>query len=418
MGFTILHSADWHIGQTLNGWSRGYEHACFFSQLREIVEQRQVDALIIAGDVFDNQNPSAEAMRHLFEVLHGLRQVRPHLTTVMVAGNHDPAGRLEAPALLLQEIGVHVCGGVNWLHGKLDPARHLVALRDGAGVVRAQVVALPFPRASDLPSLGTLSDEGQGSPVVRAVHALYDEAAQMGREAAGPELPLLATGHLHVQGGEESEASERRILVGGEHAVPASAFCDEFDYVALGHLHKPQRVGRDTIRYSGSPFPLSVSEQNYKHGVSLLRFQEGKRQAEIEHVLLPRPVAFHRIGGKEGALLEEVAGLLDELELASDVPVEARPFLHVNLAPQTSGSGLRAELEQILSDYPVRGAGMSVMRKDEPRTLADEESASLQRLAELQPEDLFLQVFEQTHGVPATAAHTALFRQVTTENEE
>ncbi|WP_108818146.1 exonuclease subunit SbcD [Pseudovibrio sp. Alg231-02] len=413
MALKILHTADWHIGQSLNGWSRTYEHQQFFMELEELIERHEVDALVVAGDVFDNQNPSADATQMLYEALARFREKRPHLVTVLTAGNHDPAGRVEAPGVLFQKIGVQAVGMVRRKDGLLDLSHHLVPLNDSDGAVKAYVLALPFPRATDLPGLSFSSSE-EGSPVVRAVAELYEAAVSQAREQIG-EMPLIATGHLNVVGGYESEGAERRILIGGEHAMPWEQFPDDLSYLALGHLHKPQIVGKETIRYSGSPFPLSVAEQHYKHSVNLLSYSDAG-VLSIERLPLSRPVPFHRVKGDGGLLLEELVPALDALALDGDLPVEQQPFVHVDLRPQVSAGGLKAEVDQILAQYPVRSAGVSVLRPKQHEPISAE-ATSLIRLSEIQPDELFKSAFERVHGIEPEAKHLDYFYRAIAEAE-
>ncbi|WP_310618924.1 exonuclease SbcCD subunit D [Flexibacterium corallicola] len=413
MVFRVLHSADWHIGQTINGWERSFEHEAFFAQLGDLIEEHDVDALVMAGDVYDNQNPSAESTRLLYEVLAGFKRRQPHLTTILTAGNHDPAGRLEAPKVLFKEVGVHAVGMMWRGEGGIDLSHHLLPLKDRQGNALAYCLAIPFPRASDLPGLASVTD-GEGSPVVKAVASLYEEAVCQAKGAVG-DLPLIVTGHLHVSGADESEGAERRILIGGEHAVPFHVFEESLAYVALGHLHKPQKIGRETIRYSGSPFPLSVSEAGYQHGVNLLEFEGG--QLELHRLPLDRPVLFHRLSGKNGLLLEEVVPALDGLQLDEALPVRQRPFVHVDLKQQTSAQGLRAEVDQILSTYPVRGTGVSIVAQERKSKALNQEVESLRRLEDLKPEDLFLSAFEDEHGEKPQSVHLDLFHKALVEVE-
>ncbi|HQF29989.1 MAG TPA: exonuclease subunit SbcD, partial [Hyphomicrobiales bacterium] len=286
----LLHTADWHLGHQLAGWDRAHEHARFFDALVAIVAEREVDGLVVAGDIFDHQNPSADAERLLIETLDRLKAARPSLTTVLVAGNHDSAGRIEVPRALYARAGVHAVGSVRARDAAPDLSRHLVPITDAAGDVGACVLAIPYLRAADLPGLGAAPEAGAPSPIAAAVARVYATHVEAARAAIG-DLPLVATGHLHVGGAALSEsASERRILVGGEHAVPASVFPGTLAYVALGHLHKPQPVGRDTIRYAGAPFPMSAAEQGYRHGVSLVTLDAGT--VDAEHLEIPRPVEF------------------------------------------------------------------------------------------------------------------------------
>ncbi|MCZ8097616.1 MAG: exonuclease SbcCD subunit D [Burkholderiales bacterium] len=412
----LIHTADWHIGQTLNGWTREAEHRAFLARLCDVVEEHAADVLVVAGDVFDGINPSGESLQMLYEGLVALRGRRPRLTTVMVAGNHDPAGRLEAPAAVLRAIGVHVVGVMHRREGVIDMDRHLVPLADATGSVRAHLLAIPFLRAADLPGLGVLTpqddaDGEAGSPVVRATRRLYAEAtaAALGR-AQG--LPLLATGHLHCSGAAESEGAERRILVGGEHAVPPDVFPADLAYVALGHLHKPQAVGRASVRYSGSPFPLSATELPYEHGVTLVEIGDGGVRSE--HIRLARPVPCLRVPETGALTLPALEGALAALGLDPQTPVELRPFVHVVVAPEGSVAGLSAEVERVLQAHPVRCAGVRVER---PAATAAGPDAALPvvPLAERSPVDLFARAFEAEHGSAPTPRHMAAFHDAETE---
>ncbi|WP_444464985.1 exonuclease subunit SbcD [Rhodobacter capsulatus] len=268
----LLHTADWHIGQTLNGWTREAEHRAFLTRLGEILVAERVDALLVAGDVFDGLNPSGEAQRLLYTALAGYLRANPRLQIVLSAGNHDPAQRLEAPEAMLRELGVHVLGTLTrGPEGGIDLDRHLIALRDGAGAVRAHLLALPFLRQADLPGLRLGAEEDGAEAAVRAL--LAETVARAAVRAKG--LPLLAMAHLTCAGGLESAGAERRILIGGDHAVPPDVFPPALAYVALGHLHKPQSLDGGRLRYSGSPFPLSATEIGYDHGVTLLDLAHG-----------------------------------------------------------------------------------------------------------------------------------------------
>jgi exonuclease SbcD len=405
----ILHTADLHIGQTLNGWTRDVEHRAFLETLPELVESKKIDALVVAGDVFDNINPSAESMQLLYDALIALKDRRPHLTTVIVAGNHDPAGRLEAPASLLRKIGVHVSGVIHRSNGRINMDRHLIPLRDIKGEVRAHVLAVPFLRAADLPGLGQDGD-GVDSPVVRATRILYAEAIAEARSRVGA-APLVVTGHLHCSGCLESAGAERRILVGGEHAVPHDIFPDDLAYVALGHLHRSQNVGRTNIRYSGSPFPLSATELSYEHGISLVELHPDG--TSCDHIRIARPVPCLRIP-REGALsISALDSTITTLGLDADCPREQQPFVHVVISPDASSAGLVAEVDRILDQHPVRCAGVKIERPARPAN-GDEAAPVAVRLSECDPAELFELAFDATHGMKPGPDHRAAFHQAET----
>jgi DNA repair protein SbcD/Mre11 len=398
----VVHTSDWHLGQELAGWSRAVEHRDFFDQLEALLTEREIDALIVAGDVFDHQNPSSAAQSAFYGALARFRRARPELTTVVIAGNHDAAGRIEAPRALLDAFGVHVVGSVRRRDGALCPDTHAVPLKTARGEIAAWTSALPFLRPVDLPPLRR---DGEDSPIVEAVRSLYAEAAEAVAARAGGD-PLILTGHLHVAGGLESEGAERRILVGGEHAVPPDIFPEAAAYVALGHLHRPQMVGRETVRYSGAPFAMSATERNYRHGVSVLEIDGAVR---LEHVAFRRRTPFIRVPD-EGAVAADAAGdalkaAVDALGVPLDAPVHERPFVQLVVRGDSARSNLRAELDRLSEALPIR---IVSVRTERERTPIDIPTPA-RRLADLDPETVFAEAFARAHGARPEPPHLSVF---------
>lgn len=406
----ILHTADWHLGQTLRGYPRDFEHAMALNCLLEVVQERDIDTLIIAGDVFDSQHPSGEAQSLFFRTIARLHEARPSMNTVVIAGNHDAAGRLEAPHPLLAAFNVRVVGNVRRNGERLDCGRHLLTLHNLSGEPYLHVIALSYPTAACLPSLSGLEIEGEDSTVIRSVRMLYDELYEsLSPRLAG--LPFLTTGHLHVRGGVESEGAERRILVGGQHAVPHSVFPAESAYVALGHLHKAQSVGRETIRYSGSLIPLSATEQPYRHGVTQITIDG--TNVRCEHIEIPRPVPFLRLNSQDGEIrLSELADHLRALACPADLPVHLRPFVQIRLSRQGLGPGFREQVERIASDFAVRVVEARPGPLPEILAQIAADSASpLRGLAQIEPEEMFLLAFRRATGAVPTTAHLDVFHR-------
>jgi exonuclease SbcD len=403
----IIHTADWHIGQTLAGYARDHEHRSVLAQLAALVAEREADAVIVAGDVFDHQNPSGDAQRLFYDALVALRSARPSLTIVVTAGNHDAAGRLEAPDPLLQALGVRVVGSVRRRGGRLEAERHLIPLRAANGEIACEVLAVSYPTAACLPP----SRAADGEPPDWQTRTLYAELLEASGARRGS-VPLVVTGHLHVAGGLESEGAERRIFVGGQHAVAPDVFPDEAAYVALGHLHKAQAVGRETIRYAGSLLPLSATEISYRHSVTLLTLDAGS--VGVAHIPLARPVPFHRLPEQGDMRLSEIGDHLKALDLPADLPLEQRPFVQVWLERAGLTSSFRAELDRTAEAFPVRLLDPRLARR------AEEPAAGIlappfARLSEQLPEDLFRQAFARTHGAQPEAAHLAAFRTAAAE---
>ena len=411
----VLHTGDWHIGQTLRGFSRESEHEAVFGCLESIVVEREVDALVVAGDVFDSQNPSGESQARFYALMARLHAARPDMTIVITAGNHDAAGRLEAPRPLLEAIGVHVVGNVRRRDGAIDLQRHLVPVRSAGGDVAAQVLAVSYPTAACLPPLSSLGAErriGETSPIVRAVRDLYGQLFEAARpRLAG--LPLLVTGHLHVAGGLESEGAERRILVGGEHAVPADVFPEEARYVALGHLHRAQGLGAGQVRYCGSLIPLSAAEQPYRHGVTLVTLGTGA--AEIEHIEIPRPVPFLRLPASGDMPLGDLGDHLAALALDPDLPLEARPYIQVRLAREGLLPGYRAEVDRIAESFPVRVVDVRVSLPPRAAIEILEPEAPPPRLSERDPEELFRLAYRAKWEEEPEPAHLDVFHRARAE---
>jgi len=396
----ILHTADWHLGAALQGWSREAEHRAALRELVALAKARDVDAVIVAGDIFDSINPSAEAQRLLYDTLRDLRAACPRAAIALLAGNHDPAGRLEAPRALFEIAGVRSVGIVARRDGTLDLDAHLLPIRDAAGEVAAHILALPYPRAADLP---VAPADVAGSSVVWQARTLYRDAVDAARARVGV-APLILTGHLHVAGGLESEGAERRILVGGEHAAPPDIFPEDAAYVALGHLHKPQKVGRESIRYSGALIPMSKTEIGYAHGATIVEIG-AQGFVSADPVAFQRSVAHLRLPAQGALAVQEIEPALGALALDPHIPDDAKPFVHLTVKVDGPATGLKAEIDAICERFPLRLVSLSVER---PHRAEAAQSAPM-RLAERKPLDLFREAFEATHGVAPSDAHLACF---------
>ena len=400
----ILHTADWHIGQTLNGWTREAEHRLWLETLADLIEREAVDVLMVAGDVFDGINPSGAAQSLFYSALGQFKRRRPDLVTVITSGNHDPAARLEAPSPILAALDVHVFGSVRQTpHQGVDFAAHMVPLFASGADPVAWICAVPFLRAADLPGLSFSAEEGRGSPIVAAARRFYAEMAAAARDIAGA-APILAMGHLHCAGAEESEGAERRILIGGEHALPPDVFPQAFDYVALGHLHRPQTLDGGRVRYSGSPFPLSAAEVGYRHGVTLIELAAGG--LTHRHIDMPRPAEMIRIPEIGATSFAKFETALAQITVAPDLPASLHPFVYVSLQADGPAAVLATEAERLLATAPLRIAGIRVHRIGQ-----HDASPAPISLSDTSPEALFRLAFLKANGVEPGAEHMAAFTE-------
>lgn len=390
----LLHTSDWHLGQTLHNYERGYEHQRFLDWLLDTLVAERVDVLLVAGDVFDNANPSAASQKQLYVFLQQARARLPALQLVVVAGNHDSAGRLEAPGPLLAAHGTHVIGHVlRDGDGQIDLERLLLPLTGSDGQVQAWCLAVPFLRPGDVPKLpaGDAQDAYLGG-----IALLYRQLADLALARRQPGQAIVAMGHCHMVGGEMSNDSERRIVIGGTEMLPSGIFDTAIAYAALGHLHKAQAVGgQEHIRYCGSPIPLSFAEVNYRHQVLCLDI-DGEQLREVRVIEVPRAVPLLRVPAAP-APLAEVLERLAALDV-SDAPAEAQPFLEVRVRLDAPEPGLRMRIETALDGKPVRLAKIetsSAARASAP------DSMTLDQLGQLQPDDIFRLLYQQKYAKDA-----------------
>ncbi len=412
----IVHTADWHLGHSLGDHDRSWEHQRFFDWLLDMLAALEADALLIAGDIFDTANPSASATRSWYRLLADLHRRLPDLDVVVIAGNHDSAARLDAPRPLLEGFGVRVVGALPRDESRrIDVRQVLVPLHDKTGEVAAWVAAVPFLRPADLPALrelgATSGDEHSAGGVslidgVRWIYGQVQEAAQRVNEG---DQALIAMGHCYMVGTRLSELSERRVLGGNLNALPVDLFSDAATYVALGHLHLAQTVGkREHVRYAGSPLPLSIGERNYPHQVSVVEFQGAKLQS-IRALRVPRFVEVLQVPESGPAPLAEVEALLAELP-GDDGPAETWPWLHVDVALDEPTPGVMGRIQAALDDRGVRLVDVRVHYPEGRAGLADGQVHA--DLASLSPEEVFRRRCARGGLEPAPAPLLAAFAEL------
>ncbi len=401
----LLHTSDWHLGQTLHGHERGWEHQQFLDWLLDILVEHDIDALLVSGDIFDNANPSAASQHMLYRFLTAARGRVAHLNIVLIAGNHDSPGRLEAPAPFLEGFDARVVGVVaRDLEGEIDVSKLVVPLRDRAGATVAWCLAIPFLRLSDVPRLDT-----DGDAYLAGIAALYRQVQTHAQTLRQPGQALIALGHCHMAGGQVSEQSERRIIIGGAEMLSSTLFDADITYAALGHLHLAQKVGgQERIRYSGSPLPLSFAEIDYPHQVLMVEL-DGAALAAVESIAVPRAVPLLRVP-KIAAPLAEVEAALAALEIEA-VDVAAQPYLEVRVLLEQPEPGLRARIEAALAGKPVRLARIDA-RLAKRDNMASVAPLSLDELGQLDPLAIFNNAYAAKYDTDPPADLLAAFNEI------
>lgn len=331
----IIHTADWHLGQTFYGYDRSREHAVFLDWLCDVIKDTGSELLLIAGDIFDSPNPSAEAQRMFYTFLTKVTAENPHLQVIITAGNHDSAARLEAPNSLLGVFNANVSGIVHYVDGKIEYDRMIIPLKNGGCCL-----AVPYLRHNDLPEADTYSD---------GVAMLYNELYNIAR--AKGYYPIIAMGHLQASGAEVSVGdSSEYAIIGGMEGIDSRFANDGIAYTALGHLHKEQRVARrENIRYSGAPLPMSFAERNNTQGVTQVIINGD--DCIVEKIVFDVPVKLKSIPAKP----EPIENVLKAL---ADLPAgelnDNSPYLEVNVLVRAVDPTLRQQIEDAIVGKAVR----------------------------------------------------------------
>ena len=287
----ILHTADWHIGQRLHECSRLDEHKQFLDWLLETIQDRKVDLLLVSGDIFDTSLPSADATNLYYRFLYRLFN-ETGAYTVITAGNHDSARHLEAPQEFLKMGRIYVVGLAAEATECIFPFP--------PDNPRVMVAAVPYLSETELPHVSYETEIEKSERYRERLKSFYIDCVS----CMPAELPKILMGHLFVQGGRETD-SERNIQIGGATAIRATDFPNGVDYVALGHLHRPQAIkgAAYPIRYSGSPIPLRFNETGYCKKVYLLELSDDGTLALDDTIEIPVFKELCTVEGDESLVL-------------------------------------------------------------------------------------------------------------------
>ncbi len=307
----VLHTSDWHLGRTLYGRKRYDEFDAYLTWLLETIRKEQVDVLIVAGDIFDTTTPTNRAQEQYYRFLGNVRSAGcRHI--VVVAGNHDSPTFLDAPAMLLRSMGVHVIGAT-----PENIEDEVIVICDDKGTTQLVVCAVPYLRERDLRRVEPgETEQDRQRKVTEGIAEHYQRVltAARARLNSGARVPIVATGHLFASGAVTVEGDGvRELYVGTLAHFCGTSFPDGFDYVALGHLHVPQLVGKNPrIRYSGSPLPMGVNEASQQKEVVLLEWHDD--HFDIGTLLIPRFQQLALVSGDWDAIEAGLAALIAKNE--------------------------------------------------------------------------------------------------------
>lgn len=342
-----------------------------------------------------------------YSFLNKATTANPSLQIIITAGNHDSASRLEAPKPLLKSSNVHIIGLVEKdVEGNIDFEKLLVPIYDFSKKVKIWCLAVPFLRIGDYPTILNCAN-----PYTEGVTALYKEAFEYASLKKLDGQTIIAMGHMHTHNAELSDLDKtERLIMGGVECIPATAFYQDIKYIALGHIHKAQKIGgKEHIRYSGSPLPMSFSELNYKHQVIVFQLEE--EISQLKSIEIPLSVPLQRIP-QTTQPLHTVIGLLENLPQMDSNP-ETVPYLEVRVLLDGPEPALRHKIETALAGKRVRLAKIDV--KYPISTQQGPEFITPDELSELQPIDVFGKVYHSRYNIDVPNDIMQLFKQVAEE---
>ncbi len=370
----VLHTSDWHLGSSLAGKKRYDEEEAFLDWLIGVISRDGIDALIIAGDIFDTGTPSNRALELYYRFLGRVgRTCCRHV--VVTAGNHDSPSLLTAPRELLSALDIHVVGSIPMT---VDEEVFIFTSDDGKPALI--VCAVPYLRDRDVRTAEAgESIEEKRNRLLTGISDHYRDvcdAAEMHRNLIGDNIPIIATGHLFASGGNTvADDGVRDLSIGNLLQVSATAFPSCIDYLALGHLHQPQLVaGESTRRYSGSPFLMGFGESDRDKEVLIVEVSP-ERPVCVTPVIVPR--------------IRDLVQIHGDVDLVSDKLTElifsGRPsWVEILLTDYGVGPSIREQLSRI-----VDGSKVEIQKvKIDPRTVSIS-SINQESLEELNPDEVF-----------------------------
>ncbi len=375
----IIHTSDWHLGQHFYGKSRAREHQQFLNWLIEQSQCESIDAIIVAGDIFDTGTPPSYAREMYFDFIAKLQLTKCQL--VILAGNHDSVAMLSESQSVLQQLSTRVISAAS---DNID--EQVFVLNSLKTKAQAVICAIPFIRPRDIVKsyAGQSASEKQQSlqqAITDHYQRLFEQAQILAKTESikGERLPIIATGHLTTIGASPSE-SVRDIYIGTLEAFPASAF-PAADYVALGHIHRPQKVTKsEHIRYSGSPIALSFDEAKTQKSIAIAEFKNGEL-SNVELCDVPCFQALAMVKTDLEKLSENISAVVNAKEHGEeniwlDIEIESAEYLQ----------DLTLRIEQIVETLPVEVLLVRRSKKSRQQMPSHEKKVTL---SELSVEEVF-----------------------------
>ena len=378
----VLHTSDWHLGRSLYGRSRYDEFKKFLDWLIETVVKERIDTLLVAGDIFDTTTPGSRAQHLYYSFLFGLSKTSCN-HVVITSGNHDSPSFLSAPKQLLKILNVDVIGT---LTDKIED--ELIELYQENNELQAIICAVPYLRDRDIRTVRnseTIRDKELN--LFNAMKSHYKDICDLALKRKVGDVPIIVMGHLFAAGGKTlSDDGVRELYVGSLTHIGSDIFPNYVDYVALGHLHVPQKVnGNECIRYSGSPIPMGFGEANQKKQVVIVEF--GSSSPKVSTVNIPSFQNLERVTGTLQKVSESIQTLMVE---------NPRSWLEVELTDDLKVPNIQEKFEQLISNSEIEIRCIKNKRLVENIMAKGEKEETLD---DLTPQDVFNMCLDE-YSVP------------------
>lgn len=372
----LIHTSDWHLGHTLYGYDRTVEHKAMLEQMVEIVREHRPDVFLLAGDVYHTSQPSSAVQTMFSEAMVSLHQAHPEMYIIVIAGNHDSASKHEIFTTPWRALNVYAIGNLD----KEYPEKHIIEVPE-----KGIVLAVPYAYERNIP-------EGFFQELIDNVKS---------------NLPIILMAHTTVKGADITGHDKRYTdQVGGIDYIEVEKMGQGYDYLALGHIHKPQYIhtGKHNVRYSGTPIPVSFDE-DYKHSVSLVEVNKGETPI-IKELEIKNPFPLITLPNQDYATWDEAKDLL------RNFPDEVPAYIRLNvLVEGFLPPNAKDEAYKITEGKQCKVCLLNAKQKN--NATSETHSFSVQELQEMNPLDIAIN-YAQTIGAELDDEMQEMFKQVLT----
>ena len=406
----LIHTSDWHIGQTLHQYSRDDEHKYFFNQLKNIILEEEPDVLIVSGDIFHSATPTVVSQRLYYHTLVELSRLHDDLQIIVVAGNHDSPSRLEAPRELWEAFNVTVIGGLDFYKEfneselSYDASKIQIPVKRHDEIV-GWVLAVPFINAGNYPPL---KDNDTYS---NRVFSFYNNLNNNLKQSVqfNENHSVVATGHFMMSGVNSNSYNK---MIGGLESVAKEDILSlkEIDYWALGHVHHPQFVG-ENMRYSGSPFALTFNEI-YPHSVTVVNIDNHHVDIKIREIdpLIPVVDFPSKPNSYDDALsVEEV---LDNIEKVLDNECYVRLHVKSDLA---LSDVTNAKIMDVFEERKAKYCGVQVYLPENKSDNSENLIRTIDEFKAISPFELGCSVYKKKNNEDMPEEMKIMFKKVCDE---